>query len=309
VTTQVKRLEEQLGTQLLTRHGRGMILTPAGSSLMERLDLVFGLLNAPFDEPAVSRQTTGTLTLALLPEVAPLIVPRFLTACEARLPGVTLTVQGGVSAALEEWLLDRRADIAVLQDPPALDELEIEPVVTEGLGLITSARDTSLDMTKSVTPRQLMGLRLVLPRSRHWIRRLLDDAAFRHGFPLKHVHEADEVSLIKEMVRYGLGHGVLPQAAVRDEIARGSLSFRPFRTERLETLHAIACRRDAGAMPLIAEVRLILREVMVDLVESGNWAGAEVATLAARKRDQHRLPPAGTARDVVASLPPPVGGR
>ena len=133
VTTQVRRLEEQLGAQLLTRHGRGMILTPAGSSLMERLDVVFGLLNAPLDEPATPGQTTGTLTLALLPEVAPLVVPRLLAACEARLPGVTITIHGGVSASLEEWVLDRRADIALLQDPPALDGLLIEPVVTESL--------------------------------------------------------------------------------------------------------------------------------------------------------------------------------
>ena len=84
----------------------------------------------------------------------------------------------------------------------------------------------------------------MLPRSRHWIRRVLEDAAFRHGFQLKNVHEADEVSLIKEMVRYRLGHAVLPHAVVRDEVARGSLSFRPFKAEGLETLHAIA----AGAI-------------------------------------------------------------
>src|SRR5580704_5512029 len=45
VSHQVQKLEQELGTQLLIRHGRGVTLTRAGSCLMERLDVILGLLN------------------------------------------------------------------------------------------------------------------------------------------------------------------------------------------------------------------------------------------------------------------------
>ena len=145
VSHQVQKLEQELGTQLLIRHGRGVTLTQAGSCLMERLDVILGLLNAPLEPAATPARTIGTISVALPPELAPLLVPRLLEACRERWPHVTLAIREGTSASLEEWVLDRRVDVAVLQDPPALDELTIEPAVTERLGLVSGVRTVRLE--------------------------------------------------------------------------------------------------------------------------------------------------------------------
>jgi DNA-binding transcriptional LysR family regulator len=108
------------------------------------------------------------------------------------------------------------------------------------------------------------------------MRRLIEDAAFRRGIFLRQAQEADDVSLIKEMVRYGLGHAILPRSSVREETGRGSLSFLPIEHEALSTIHAIACRRDVALAPYVSEFRSLLRHVMLDLVLSGDWAGAVV---------------------------------
>jgi LysR family nitrogen assimilation transcriptional regulator len=282
VTHQVQRLEQELGTQLLIRHGRGVTLTQAGTCLMDRIDVILGLLSAPLEPAAAPERTIGTLSLGLPPEAAPLLAPRILEACRTRWPNVSLAIREGSSASLEEWVLDRRIDIAVLQDPPQLDELEVQPVATERLGLVLDARATWLDGIATVRVRDLAGLRLILPESRHWIRRLIDGAAFRHGVLLDRVQQADGVALTKEMVRNGLGCTVLPLAAVRDEVARGALTFRAIEHEALVTLHAIACRRLDEPTPFVAELRGLLREVMVGLAASGEWAGAAVSVLPTR---------------------------
>src|SRR4051812_14634817 len=111
VSHQVQKLEQGLGTQLLIRHSRGVTLTPAGSCLMERLDVILGLLNAPLEQAATPEQTTGTISLALSAESAPLLAPRLLEACSTRWPDVTLAIREGISASLEQWVLDRRVDI------------------------------------------------------------------------------------------------------------------------------------------------------------------------------------------------------
>jgi LysR family nitrogen assimilation transcriptional regulator len=282
VTTQIRKLERRLGASLLTRHGRGLILTPSGASLMARLDVIFGLLSAPLDEAVAPDRSPGTISVGLPSEFAPILVPRLLETCEARLPGVHLAIQSGVSASLEEWILDRRVDIAVLQDPPALDEIDAEPVLTERLGLVSGARDTSLDGTNFVRFRQLAGMKLILQPPRHWIRRMVEAAAFRRGVRLRDITQADDASLIKEMVRYGRGHAILPFSVVRDESARGSLSFRPIEHESLLAVHAITTRRDAASSSRTAEVHGVLRDVMLDLAESGHWAGASIVARPAK---------------------------
>jgi len=281
VTHQVQKLEQQLGTQLLIRHGRGVTLTRAGSCLMDRIDAIMGLLSAPLDEAPAPERTIGTISLALPPEPAPLLVTRLLEECRARWPDVTLSIREGTSASLEEWVLDRRVDLAVLQDPPELNELDIEPVVTERLGLVSGVRAVGLEADGPVRVRQFAGLRLILPDQRHWIRRLVENAAFRRGVVLDRVQQADGVALTKEMVRNGLGCTVLPLSAVREEVARGALTFRAIEHDPLVTVHAIASRRGDFSSPFVTDVRRLLRDVMSGLAAGGDWAGATATGLKA----------------------------
>jgi LysR family transcriptional regulator, nitrogen assimilation regulatory protein len=282
VSHQVQKLEQELGTQLLIRHGRGVTLTQAGSCLMERLDVILGLLDAPLEPAPVPERTIGSISVALPPETAPLLVPRLLEACRERWPHVTLAIREGVSASLEEWVLDRRVDDALLQYPPALDELTIEPVVTERLGLVSGVRTIRLEGSDSVRVRQLGGLQLILPHPRHWIRRLVDSAAFRRGVVLNRVQQVDGVALTKEMVRDGAGHTVLPFVAVRDEVSRGTLSFLPIDHDPLLTVHAIASRSGVAPAPFVTEVGRVLRDVMSGLAKSGAWTGASATGISAK---------------------------
>jgi LysR family nitrogen assimilation transcriptional regulator len=290
VTHQVQKLEEELGTRLLIRHGRGVTLTQAGSCLMDRIDVILHLLSMPLEQARAPEQTAGTVSLGLPAESAPLLVPPLIEQCRARWPQVVLSIREGSSASLEEWVMDRRVDIALVQDPSALDELDIEPVVEEGLGLVSGVRRPLQNVEGPVRLRQLGGLHLILPHPRHWIRRRVEAAAFRRGLALDRVEQVDSVPLTKEMVRNGLGCTVLPLAAVQEEIARGSLAFHPFTQEPLFTVHAIACHRTTTPAPFIAEFRRFLRDAVTELAKGGTWAGASVTRVAAKPAGPDRQP-------------------
>ena len=88
--------------------------------------------------------------------------------------------------------------------------------------------------------RELADVPLILPGPRHWIRRLLARAAFQRGIRLNAALQADSVAMTKDMVRNGLGCTILPGIAVRDEIARGALVFRPIEQPALAD-HACDC--------------------------------------------------------------------
>ena len=125
-----------------------------------------------------------------------------------------------------------------------------------------------------LVPRQLAGLKLVLPDPRNRIRRLVESAAYRRGIVLDQVQQADGLTLIIEMVRIGPGCTVLPFAAVRDEVMRGCLSFRPIEHDPLSIVHTVATRGGDAKAPFIAEFRRLLRDTKSDLEKGGIWAGA-----------------------------------
>jgi LysR family nitrogen assimilation transcriptional regulator len=105
----------------------------------------------------------------------------------------------------------------------------------------------------------------------------VEDAAFRRGVALDRVQQVEGVALTKEMVRGGAGQTVLPHIAVREEVERGTLVFRPIEHDPLLAVHAIASLGGAAPAPFITEISGLLLAVMADLARSGAWTGATAA--------------------------------
>ena len=276
VSHQVAKLEEGVGTPLFIRHGRGVTLTQAGATLLDRVDRIMRLLDAPLEEAPVPERTAGTITLGIPAECAPLLVPLLVTRCRERWPRVTLSVQETDSASLEESVMSGRVDAAILQDSGEIDDWKIDPILTEGLGLVTAPGRVLGETDIPVRPRELIGHDIILPRSRHWIHRRVAAAWFRRGIPLDRVQEADSVSVIEGMIKSNLGYAILPLAAVRDAVARGSLIFRQIEQMSLFGVHAIARRDDLDPGPATIAFCDMLREAITDLVSNKNWVGADL---------------------------------
>ena len=272
VSHQVQRLEDAVGRSLLVRHGRGAALTAAGAALLERLDAVAHLLVAPLESDAPADSVAGTLCLGLPAELAPVLLPPLVAAARAAWPQLRLEIKEAPNASLEEWSLNRRVDVAILQDPPDFDSLVTEPVVSEALGLVVGARFRLAEDARPVALRALAGVPLILAGEQHWIRRRLANAAFQHGVRLLPILQIDSLASVKELVRSGAGCAVLPRVAVQDEIARGALVFRRIEQPALVCTHAVAVSRAAESA--VTALGRLTRQVMTDLVRTGGWSGA-----------------------------------
>jgi LysR family nitrogen assimilation transcriptional regulator len=275
VSQQVRKLEEGLGTQLVVRHGRGVMLTAAGACLRDRLDTIMQLLSAPLSDDVAAVALPGSVSLAVPAETGPLLALPLAKEFRARWPHVALDIREGAGSDLEEWVLHRRIDIAVMQDPPNLAELDATPVLTENLGLVASVRSRIAEDQRPLRLRDVVGEPLIMPGKPHWIRRRVESAARQHGIRLEPILQVNSVASTKVMVRNGLGNTILPLASVQDEVARGSLAFRPIGYPELVTTCAIACLRSATA-PIVADFINIAREAMTALADSGAWPGARV---------------------------------
>ena len=114
LSSQVRRLEGELGIQLFHRHARGVELTPAGETFLERARVV---LSAVAEATATGRDletgATGTLRLGLSSGVRWRGTGRLLDAFAQQRPGVELTILEGLAETLWRGLRQGRFDAIV----------------------------------------------------------------------------------------------------------------------------------------------------------------------------------------------------
>ena len=84
--------------------------------------------------------------------------------------------------------------------------------------------------------------------------------------------------MTRALVRQGPGCTILPAAAVREELARGALVFRPLLQPSLPVTYAMAVRRAAPAA--VREAARAMGETIRSLATTGDWPGAQPARTA-----------------------------
>lgn len=132
LSTQVRQLEEAVGTQLLNRTNRGATLTPAGSAFLAAArDTLAGLDRGVAAAQNAARAVTGRLSVGLASGCENETRTALLTAFERAYPAVEMRLLTFDMTAPSAGLLDHSSDVAVLRPPVAAPGIELTEVRTE----------------------------------------------------------------------------------------------------------------------------------------------------------------------------------
>jgi molybdate transport repressor ModE-like protein len=262
VSSHVARLERELGTTLVDRAQGG--LTEDGQRVVERARRILHELDEITSDVArVDGQVVGDVRVGILGTTARWLLPRLLTALEARHPNVRAIVSEGSTSVLIPSLLAGRFSAAIIHLPVDDPELVIEPLFAEDLVLVAHlehplAASTELPLAEVATHR------LLLPPAGSALRRVLDRAAGAVGVQLRAQAEIDGVRLLASLASDGHGAAIVPATAVpRDAAGRVAVIRVPELPPRVVALaHQ---RRPAPSAPTRALFE-VLRSVLSERV-------------------------------------------
>lgn len=211
VSTHVRRLERELGAQLVDRVGNR--LTEEGQVVVARARRIHEELDALVADLAALRDVvSGRVRVGVISSTGRWLVPLLLTEMGEHHPMVDVVVVDATTTSLEPQVTAGRLDLAVVNLPCDEPELEDELLFEEDF-VVVAPGDHALARRRTVSLAALAGVPLVLPPAGTAFRADLDTAAAAAGVRLTAKAEIDGVRLMASMVLQGYGPAVLPATA------------------------------------------------------------------------------------------------
>lgn len=273
LSRQIQKLEQELGTPLLIRSGKGLELTEAGALLLRRAySILRQVAQTREDVRAQGSMVSGTITLGVPPAAGELIVPPVIDAAARLYPQVRINVIEGFSGFLYERLLKQEINLALLHNPMPHKELDVHPLLIEEMYLIGPASPHN-DILPAGEIGSLRELPLILPGRPHSLRLLIERALADQGIPLNLRLEVDGLNLIRALVSHGHGYTVLTYGSVYNQVQAGTLSAHHLTDPKITWSLALASLADQRKSRIVEAVVRIIRAQTHKLVDSGIWRG------------------------------------
>ena len=280
LTQQLRRLEEELGAQLLHRSAQGVLSTDAGKVFYEHAQAI--LKQVGDARSAVTQSTdrpSGSVTLGLPHSISGALALPLLLAARARYPEITLQLTEELSGNLAEQLKSGRINLAVLFDDGQLGAFASTALVEEALMFISRTGSAFGPASAQVSLAEALATTLILPAQQQGVRPLIESVARVAGLALSAVIEINSIAILKSALLADMGATILPLAPLLGEINSGALQARPIHSPTMARSVTLCASRNIPLTNAAAAGSRLVHEVTQELCNSGAWLGARLLKL------------------------------
>jgi LysR family hydrogen peroxide-inducible transcriptional activator len=219
LSSQVAKLEDELGGPLFERGRKGARLTDRGERFRPRATEALRQLEQGRQElEDLSGLKGGKVSLGCLPTTGAIMLPPLLTAFRKAYPKVQVSLREDSSPGLRQALLGGEVDLAIVDEAGLGAGLESARLLQEPLLLALPARHR-LAKAKRLSFAKLREEPWVLMKSGHGFRAIVDQIFARAQVVPNVVFESDEIATVQALVASGLGLSLVPRMVRREGVA------------------------------------------------------------------------------------------
>jgi DNA-binding transcriptional LysR family regulator len=242
LSTQIRKLEADVGVELLRRNRRGVELTVAGRTLLADARLLLEHADRATERARrAARGELGELRIGFVGSAIYAVLPEAVRTFRGRRPEVHISLRELPTEDQIEALRRDQIDVGFIRMAAAPEDLRMERVLREPVVAALPA-DHRLAAERAVGLGELDGESFVLfPRAQ--APEFHDEltARLRHeGITARIAQEAPEMQTIIGLVAAGVGVSLVP-ASTR-MLAREGIVYRPLRDDELTAWLTVATR-------------------------------------------------------------------
>lgn len=256
ISTQLAKLEEDLGQHLFDRTPKGMVLTNAGQTLLPYAqEIISRLTDARRALDQLAGLHTGSLSIGGGATATTYLLPSLIGKFHEKNPAIRFFVREQPSQNVVDDVYLGKLDLGIvtlpIRPPTGVStlsgKLEIEHWVEDELRLLVPQNHPLTDHHQ-VTWKELNGMSLVLFEAGSTVRSLIDEHIAKARVSVDIVMELRSIESIKQMVAQGIGAAFVsqyalqnPEQAIRctDPPLRRQLAF-IYRSDRTQSVAARA---------------------------------------------------------------------
>jgi len=284
LSTQIKKLEDELGVALVERTPRKVLLTQVGREIAQRAREV---LNEVEQIRAIARRTldpeSGTVRLGIFPTLGPYLLPHVVPKIRERFPRLELLLVEEKTEVVLRMLREGRLDAGVLALPIHDDQLHAEFLFEEPF-LLAVPEHHALSKRKALKLDDLSDQSLLLLEDGHCLRDQALEVCHLAGASEKTGFRATSLETLRQMVAANVGITLLPTLAVQPPVAHSeNVHLVPFRGDAPSRRIAMIWRRSSAMSAFLTKLATTLRELPHKLLDAHTAVAAQTPARTTRK--------------------------
>lgn len=260
LSTQIKKLEDELEVALVERAPRRVMLTPAGRDIAERARRI---LSDVEQLKEIARRTrdpeAGTVRLGLFPTLGPYLLPHAVPPIRKRFPRLELLLVEEKTETILRQLREGRLDAGILALPLHDDQLHIEPLFEEPF-LLAVPESHPFAKRDALSLEELANESLLLLEDGHCLRDQALDVCHLSGAGEKTGFRATSLETLRQMVAANVGITLLPTLAVKPPVPKSeNIRLLPFRDSRPSRQIAMVWRKSSAMGDFLTKLAEVFR--------------------------------------------------
>lgn len=234
VSHSMKALETDVGCRLFDRVGKRVLLTQAGETLLQHASRILAeMVAARSGLEQLGKWGMGRLRVAAGGALCQYLLPSVLREFKEKYPKYLVMVDQTEPARVLEQIRANVVDLAFTLEPREEDQIHFEPLFSDELMFAVHPQHAWAKAGQVVRvdiPRQNYALQ----RRNTPTYRAIEEYFAEDEMVLNTTIEAGSVEAIKELVKFGLGVGILAPWTARREVENKSIVLLPLGRRKLK---------------------------------------------------------------------------
>jgi DNA-binding transcriptional LysR family regulator len=258
ISEHIRTLEQELGVRLLDRLGRGAEATRAGQLLLSHATRMLQLQRETLQAmDSFQGRLAGDLHVAASTIPGEYVLPALIGRFKEKFPDIVISLLIGDSRAVVDWVIDGRAEVAVVGARLAHRGIEYRELMPDELVVAVPVAHP-WHGKKEISLADLRAEPMLLREQGSGTRAAFESALAQAGQDLsafRVVGEMGSTQAIKQAVKAGVGVSVISRRAVEEECRSGLVWCLKIRDLKITRAFYIATHRDRSRSPLAEAFR------------------------------------------------------
>jgi LysR family hydrogen peroxide-inducible transcriptional activator len=288
LSTQVRKLEEELGVTLVERNPRKVLLTEVGQQIVARArDVLNEVEQIRHIAHRDQDPAAGSLRLGIFPTLGPYLLPHVLATIRTRFPRLELLLVEEKSPELMQRLREGKLDAALLALPVHDEALHAEFLFEEPF-LLAAPDAHPLAGRRALKLADLEDQHLLLLEDGHCLRDQALEVCRMSGASEKQGFRATSLETLRQMVAANVGVTLLPVLAVQPPIARtGNVHLTPFRGHAPSRRIAMFWRKSSAMHTFLLQLAEVFKRLPQGLLDPATLPAAKPSAIVKTSRRRY----------------------